>query len=68
MKHKEIVCPFCQTVQSDDYISRQDNYFFLLPAHKYMTCEFCDKEYWIIRSYIPQYETFKTEEEMEDCL
>jgi hypothetical protein len=69
MKYKDIICPFCQATQSDDHMYKQDEDMYALAIKQIateMNCEICKKEFWVMGSYIPQYETFKTEEDLDE--
>lgn len=64
-----IECPHCGKIQSDDYLLHRYIDIWDLPKYEgdtSMECENCKKKFWINAYYIPQYETFKTEEEFEE--
>ena len=68
MKHKSIICPFCQHKYSDDDMYRgQSDLYAIAPNEEKISelCPICLKEFWIQGGYVPEYETFKTEDECE---
>jgi ribosomal protein S27E len=68
-KNSFVECPHCGDIQSDDHLYKQDDDIYALaPNGDFSTikCEGCGNEFWVSGGYIPQYETFKTEEEFEE--
>ena len=68
MTELTIRCPHCNYLYCDnDMYCTDGDMYALAPegSNAEIQCVKCDKRFWVQGSYIPQYETFKTYEELE---